>query len=98
MSKNKQIDQIKKEVLVSLVKQIPFCKTLGIKLDCLGNEITAHLPFKKDFIGNPAIPALHGGIIGSFLERILFSSFRDETVEANALIKLIPWFTEIASL
>ena len=68
MSNNKQIDQIKKEVLISLVEQIPFCKTLGIKLDCLGNEITAHLPFKKDFIGNPAIPALHGGIIGSFLE------------------------------
>ena len=68
MSNNKQIDQVKKEVLVSLVEQIPFCKTLGIKLDCLGNEITAHLPFKKDFIGNPAIPALHGGIIGSFLE------------------------------
>ena len=68
MSNSKQIDQVKKELLVSLVEQIPFCKTLGIKLDCLGNEITAHLPFKKDFIGNPAIPALHGGIIGSFLE------------------------------
>jgi len=68
LSNNKQIDQVKKEVLVSLVEQIPFCKTLGIKLDCLGNEINAHLPFKKDFIGNPAIPALHGGIIGSFLE------------------------------
>ena len=26
------------------------------------------LPFKKEFIGNPAIPALHGGVIGSFLE------------------------------
>ncbi len=68
MSNNKQIDQVKKEVLVSIVEQIPFCENLGIKLDCLGNEITAHLPFKKDFIGNPAIPALHGGIIGSFLE------------------------------
>tara|TARA_Y100001934_G_C12249853_1_gene724544 strand:+ start:456 stop:965 length:510 start_codon:yes stop_codon:yes gene_type:complete len=68
LSNSKQIDQVKKELLVSLVEQIPFCKTLGIKLDCLGNEITAHLPFKKDFIGNPAIPALHGGIIGSFLE------------------------------
>ena len=68
MSNSKQIDQVKKELLVSLMEQIPFCKTLGIKLDCLGNEITTHLPFKKDFIGNPAIPALHGGIIGSFLE------------------------------
>ena len=63
-----QIDQVKKEVLVSIVEQIPFCKTLGIKLDCLGNEITTHLPFKDDFIGNPSLPALHGGIIGSFLE------------------------------
>ena len=68
MTNNKQIDQFKKEILVSLVEQIPFCKTLGIKLDYLGNEITSHLPFKKNFIGNPAIPALHGGVIGSFLE------------------------------
>ena len=68
MPNNKKIDQLKKEILLSLVEQIPFCKTLGIELDYLGNEITSHLPYKKDFIGNPAIPALHGGIIGSFLE------------------------------
>ena len=55
-------------MLESLVGQIPFCKTLGIKVDFLGNEITSNLPFSKDFIGNSAIPALHGGVIGAFLE------------------------------
>ena len=97
MPNNKQIDQVKKEVLVSLVEQIPFCKTLGVKLDCLGNEITSYLPFKKDFIGNPAIPALHGGIIGSFLEitaiiqlswAIFLEKKDDQTNQKNSSSKL----------
>ena len=66
--KNHELDKFKKEILETFAKQIPFCNTLGIGFDCLGNEITTHLPFKKEFIGNPAIPALHGGVIGSFLE------------------------------
>ena len=62
------LDSLRKKILNSLVKGIPFCQTLGIQVDYLGNEITAHLPFNKEFVGNPAIPALHGGVIGSFLE------------------------------
>ena len=62
------LDLLRKRALSLLVKDIPFCKTLGIQIDYLGNEITAHLPFSKQFVGNPAIPALHGGVIGSFLE------------------------------
>ncbi len=62
------LDLMRKRALKSLIKKIPFCNTLGIKVDYLGDEITAHLPFKEEFIGNPAIPALHGGVIGSFLE------------------------------
>ena len=61
-------DLLRKETLVSLVKGIPFCQTLDIQVDYLGNEITTHLPFNQEFIGNPVIPALHGGVIGSFLE------------------------------
>ncbi len=68
MQEYKKLDLFKKEILNSSIERIPFCKTLGIKVDYLGNEVTAHLPFKKEFIGNPAIPALHGGVIGSFLE------------------------------
>ena len=62
------LDSLRKKILNSLVKGIPFCQTLGIQVDYLGNELTAHLPFNKEFVGNPAIPALHGGVIGSFLE------------------------------
>ena len=63
-----RLDLLRKRALKSLVTNIPFCKTLGIQVDYLGDEITAHLPFNNEFIGNPAIPALHGGVIGSFLE------------------------------
>lgn len=91
MQQYQDLDKFKKEILESLVEQIPFCKTLGIKVDYLGNEITSHLPFKKDFIGNPAIPALHGGVIGAFLEitaiiQLSWSIFlekRDEKIDFN---------------
>ena len=34
----------------TFAKQIPFCNTLGIGFECLGNEITTHLPFKKELV------------------------------------------------
>ena len=71
MKNNQKIDKLdllRKKTLISLVEGIPFCNTLGIQVDYLGNELTAHLPFSEEFIGNPVIPALHGGVIGSFLE------------------------------
>lgn len=30
--------------------------------------MTLHLPFEWHLIGNPVLPALHGGVIGSLLE------------------------------
>ena len=63
-----RLDDPNKAILQELVEGIPFCQTLGIQVDYLGDEITTHLPFNENFIGNPAIPALHGGVIGAFLE------------------------------
>ena len=63
-----RLDDLNKANLQELVAGIPFCQTLGIEVDYLGDEITTHLPFNENFIGNPAIPALHGGVIGAFLE------------------------------
>ena len=41
---------------------------MGVDFDRRGDEITAILPFKDDLIGNPSLPALHGGAIAAFLE------------------------------
>jgi acyl-coenzyme A thioesterase PaaI-like protein len=51
-----------------LVGAVPYIRFLGIRFDRQGDEITAHLPFQPKLIGNPSIPALHGGVTAAFLE------------------------------
>ncbi len=54
--------------LAALLDAIPYCRFLGVRVDCKGSEITTILPFSQHLIGNPVLPALHGGAIGAFLE------------------------------
>ncbi len=51
-----------------ILRVIPFAGFLGVKLELAGDELTAHLPFSDHLIGNPMLPALHGGVIGAFME------------------------------
>ncbi len=51
-----------------LVDAIPYAAYLGIRIERKGSEITAVLPFAPHIIGNPVLPALHGGVVGGFLE------------------------------
>lgn len=51
-----------------LVKHIPFAQFLNLRLDVKGDVLTCILPFDQKLIGNPLLPALHGGSIGGFLE------------------------------
>ncbi|GAB3098751.1 PaaI family thioesterase [Aestuariicella hydrocarbonica] len=49
------------------IEAIPYARLLGIQL----SEIEAGvfcLPPKKSNIGNPTLPALHGGALGGFME------------------------------
>ncbi|PKQ07843.1 MAG: thioesterase [Alphaproteobacteria bacterium HGW-Alphaproteobacteria-11] len=52
----------------ALMQAIPYARFLGIRIDQRGNEITTVLQFSQKLIGNPVLPALHGGVIGAFLE------------------------------
>ena len=54
--------------LAWLTSGIPYIGFLGVEFDRRGDELTAILPFAKDHIGNPMIPALHGGVTSAFLE------------------------------
>jgi acyl-coenzyme A thioesterase PaaI-like protein len=54
--------------LAWLTSGIPYLGFLGIGFDRRGDELTAVLPFAETNIGNPMIPALHGGVTSAFLE------------------------------
>lgn len=55
-------------MLRRLVEGVPYIGFLGIQFDRRGDELTAVLPFQDMLIGNPMIPALHGGATAAFLE------------------------------
>ncbi|MFN0114346.1 MAG: PaaI family thioesterase [Paracoccaceae bacterium] len=54
--------------LSGLIARIPFAQFLGVRFDRRGDELTAVLPFEDRLIGNPRLPALHGGATAGFLE------------------------------
>ena len=56
------------KALSQLIDSIPYISFLGVNFDRRGDEITAILPYKDELIGNPGLPALHGGSIAAFLE------------------------------
>ena len=62
------IKKRRNEALSKLINSIPYISFLGVDFDRRGDEITAILPFKEELIGNPSLPALHGGSIAAFLE------------------------------
>ncbi|GAB4383689.1 PaaI family thioesterase [Albidovulum sp.] len=54
--------------LRALVAGVPYIGFLGIVFERRGDELTATLPFDEKLIGNPLLPAIHGGVTASFLE------------------------------
>jgi acyl-coenzyme A thioesterase PaaI-like protein len=62
------IKQRRDDTLQALVAGVPYIQFLGIQFDRRGDELTAVLPFDDKLIGNPGLPALHGGVTAAFLE------------------------------
>lgn len=56
------------EQLEAFLQRVPYVRFLGMRAELAGDEMTAILPFSPHLIGNTMIPALHGGVIGAFLE------------------------------
>jgi uncharacterized protein (TIGR00369 family) len=46
----------------------PYARFLGVRLEAGESGPIAVLPFAERLIGNPLLPALHGGVVASFLE------------------------------
>lgn len=72
MTRNEQnltaIKSRRDTALHALVSGVPYIKWLGIHFDRRGDELTAVLPFSEKLIGNPMLPAIHGGVTAAFLE------------------------------
>jgi uncharacterized protein (TIGR00369 family) len=51
-----------------LLDGIPYARFLGLTTETSGNDLTVTMPFADRLIGNPLLPALHGGSTAALLE------------------------------
>jgi len=51
-----------------LMASIPYAQLIGAECTRQGDDLVFRLPANKDNIGNPLLPAIHGGVIAGFME------------------------------
>jgi len=56
------------ERVAAAIARIPYARFLGIRAELKGDELTLIMPFSEHLVGNPMLPALHGGSIGALME------------------------------
>ncbi len=80
--------------LAALAGSIPYANFLGIEFERMGDELTAFLRYDEKLIGNPLLPALHGGVTAAFLEttaivelgwQALWTEIESGRIDAEAL-------------
>lgn len=64
-----------------LVESIPYAATLGIEARLMGDDFFLVLPYTDSNIGNPALPALHGGVVGGFMEVCAMAELKRRSLE-----------------
>jgi acyl-coenzyme A thioesterase PaaI-like protein len=52
----------------ALTAAIPYAQLIGVRFQLDGDDLMFMLPRKASNIGNPILPAIHGGVIGGFME------------------------------
>jgi acyl-coenzyme A thioesterase PaaI-like protein len=51
------------------LQKTPYAMFLGMKAELHKTDFLFTLPKDERFIGNPSLPALHGGVVGAFMEQ-----------------------------
>lgn len=54
--------------VAAALARIPYAGFLGVRAELKGDELTLIMPFSDHLIGNPMLPALHGGVVGALME------------------------------
>jgi uncharacterized protein (TIGR00369 family) len=62
-----------------LIEAIPYCRHLGVTAALEDGALLLTMPFAQHLVGNPVLPALHGGVIGSLLETAAIAQVIYET-------------------
>lgn len=52
----------------SLVQGIPYMRFLGVRVEERQGALVGRMGFAPHLVGNPTLPALHGGTLGALLE------------------------------
>ena len=61
-------DTVEKK-LELLMREVPYARFIGMQVQTFGQDILFVLPPLESNIGNPSLPAIHGGCIGGFMEQ-----------------------------
>jgi acyl-coenzyme A thioesterase PaaI-like protein len=69
---------------------VPYSRFLGLSAQLTGDELVTTMKYAPALIGNPALPALHGGTLGALLESsaIFELLWRSETIVLPKTITL----------
>jgi len=51
-----------------LVDEVPYARFMGISVDVSSGELVGKLSYAGHLVGNPVLPALHGGATAALLE------------------------------
>jgi uncharacterized protein (TIGR00369 family) len=62
----------------------PYARFLGFRIELEGETVTGVLPFTPHLVGNPILPALHGGVVAAFLELTAIAQLAHVTPGAGA--------------
>ena len=52
----------------ALVQRVPYARRMGFEMQREGDQLVLVLPFRDDCVGNAALRAVHGGLVGSLME------------------------------
>ncbi len=52
----------------NVLEAIPYAQLIGMDFQKFGQDVIFKLPDNLNNIGNPILPAVHGGVVGGFME------------------------------
>jgi uncharacterized protein (TIGR00369 family) len=82
-----------------VVGAIPYFGFLGLQVVNEGGQLTVLLPAQDKHIGNPTLPALHGGVLGALLEATaILQLLASDTVHVAKTIDVTVDFLRSAKL
>ncbi|MCP3907692.1 MAG: PaaI family thioesterase [Oceanicoccus sp.] len=66
--KQQLTEAIANKDMATLIANIPYATFIGIEGLAIGEDFIFKLPKNDDNLGNPTLPAIHGGVLGGFME------------------------------